>query len=78
VRFKETLGEGTDSDENIVIGWEEDQYELSPRDELCESKFPEEIVSYAEAARRGPGGGRRRILTLGYKYRDGKPEPESC
>jgi hypothetical protein len=40
VRFKEEHDKDTDSDES----WEENQYELSPRGELCEFTFPKEIV----------------------------------
>jgi hypothetical protein len=43
-KFKETHDEDTDSDESVVIGREEDQYKHSSKDELCESKFPNEIV----------------------------------
>jgi hypothetical protein len=43
-RFKEPREEETDSDEDMVIGWAEDQYKLPPREEPCEFCFPEDIV----------------------------------
>jgi hypothetical protein len=43
-RFKEPREEETDSDEDMVIGWAEDKYELPPREEPCEFCFPEDIV----------------------------------
>jgi hypothetical protein len=44
VRFKDAHDKDRDSDENIVKGWKEEHYRFSPRDELCESKFPKETV----------------------------------
>jgi hypothetical protein len=44
VGLKEASEEDRDSYENIVIGWEQHQYELSHRNELYESKFLKKII----------------------------------
>jgi hypothetical protein len=38
------LEEETDSDEDMVIGWAEEQYGLPPKKEPCGFRFPVDIV----------------------------------
>jgi hypothetical protein len=44
VRFKEVRIPDSDSEDEAVIGWAEDEYVLPPREQPCEFEFPEDIV----------------------------------